>query len=75
MATFQPFCAKLDLKLDHHTESAWKPDPKAQPIPNEMNFIFNLNAFSWKSMKPTAPLRNEYSVFATTPCRGLSLFR
>jgi hypothetical protein len=23
---------------------------------NEMNFIFNLNAFSWKKMKPTAPL-------------------
>jgi hypothetical protein len=44
----------LDLNLDHHTESAWKPDPKAQPHPNEMNFIFNLNAFSWKSMKPTA---------------------
>jgi hypothetical protein len=21
----------LDLNLDHHTESAWKPDPKAQP--------------------------------------------
>ena len=28
-----------------------------------------------QSMKPTAPLRNEFSVFATTPCRGLSLFR
>jgi len=24
-------------------------------------------------MKPTAPLRNESSVFATTSCRGLSL--
>src|SRR4051812_238883 len=23
-------------------------------------------------MKPTAPLRNKFSVFATTPCRGLS---
>jgi len=22
--------------------------------PNEMNFIFNLNAFSWKAMQPTA---------------------
>ena len=31
MATFQPFCAKLDLNLDHHTEFAWKPNPKAQP--------------------------------------------
>jgi hypothetical protein len=28
-----------------------------------------------ESMKPTAPLRNESSVFATTPCRGLSLSR
>jgi hypothetical protein len=27
------------------------------------------------SMKPTAPLRNNSSVFATTPCRGLSLSR
>src|SRR6266516_818701 len=26
-----------------------------------------------QSMKPTAPFRNESSVFATTPCRGLSL--
>jgi hypothetical protein len=26
-------------------------------------------------MKPTAPLRNNFSVFATTPCRGLSLSR
>ena len=28
-----------------------------------------------QSMKPTAPLRNNFSVFATTPCRGLSLSR
>ncbi len=28
-----------------------------------------------QSMKPTAPFRNESSVFATTPCRGLSLSR
>ena len=28
-----------------------------------------------QSMKPTAPLRNKLSVFATTPCRGLSLSR
>ena len=27
------------------------------------------------SMKPTAPLRNKSNVFATTPCRGLSLSR
>jgi hypothetical protein len=26
-------------------------------------------------MKPTAPLRNKFSMFATTPCRGLSLSR
>ncbi len=26
-------------------------------------------------MKPTAPLRSNFSVFATTPCRGLSLSR
>jgi|ERR1041385_1687237 hypothetical protein len=28
-----------------------------------------------QAMKPTAPRRNKYSVFATTPCRGLSLSR
>ena len=26
-------------------------------------------------MKPTAPLRGKFSVFATTPCRGLALSR
>jgi hypothetical protein len=29
-----------------------------------MNFIFNLNAFSWKTLKPTAPLRDQFRVFA-----------
>jgi hypothetical protein len=28
-----------------------------------------------QSMKPTAPFRNKFSAFATTPCRGLSLSR
>jgi len=28
-----------------------------------------------QSMKPTAPLRENFSVFATVPCRGLSLSR
>src|SRR5881296_2285886 len=28
-----------------------------------------------QSMKPTAPLRGDFRVFATTPCRGLSLSR
>src|SRR5256885_828087 len=28
-----------------------------------------------QSMKPTAPFGNKFSVFATTPCRGLSLSR
>jgi hypothetical protein len=28
-----------------------------------------------QSMKPTAPLQRNFSVFATTPCRGLSLSR
>jgi pimeloyl-ACP methyl ester carboxylesterase len=28
-----------------------------------------------QSMKPTAPLRNRFSVFAMTPCRGLALSR
>ena len=29
-------------------------------------------AVSNQSMKPTAPFRCTFSVFATTPCRGLS---
>jgi hypothetical protein len=33
------------------------------------------NEPSNQSMKPTAPFRNKFSVFATTPCRGLSLSR
>jgi hypothetical protein len=37
-----------------------------------MNPNPNLNTFSWKSMKPPAPLRNKFIVFATAPCRGLS---
>src|SRR2546425_8800124 len=28
-----------------------------------------------ETMKPTAPLQTKSSVFATTPCRGLSLYR
>ena len=32
-------------------------------------------AASNHSMKPTAPLRSNLSMFATTPCRGLSLSR
>jgi hypothetical protein len=28
-----------------------------------------------QSMKSTAPFRSKFSVVATTPCRGLSLFR
>jgi hypothetical protein len=28
-----------------------------------------------QSMKPTTPLRNNFSVFAMTPCRGSSLSR
>ena len=35
--------------------------------PNEMNFIFNLNAFSWKPMKRAVSSRCNFSVFATDP--------
>jgi hypothetical protein len=35
----------------------------------------SLSQSSNQSMKPTAPLRCKTSVFATTPCRGLSLSR
>jgi hypothetical protein len=36
---------------------------------------FHRTHTSNQSIKPTAPLRNNFSVFATTPCRGLSLSR
>ncbi|SRR6266496_3139869 len=36
---------------------------------------FHSTPASNQSMKPTAPCRNKFSVFATTPCRGLSLSR
>jgi hypothetical protein len=42
--------------------------------PNEMNFIFNLNAFSWKTMRLTGPWGGNFGVLATDPARGLSLF-
>ena len=47
--------------LLHLTDDAelWR---TATPAPNQ-------------SMKPTAPWRNKFSVFATAPCRGLSLAR
>jgi hypothetical protein len=37
--------------------------------------VIRLRNASNQSMKPTAPLRNNFNVFATTPCRGLSLSR
>jgi hypothetical protein len=43
--------------------------------------VFRLDQHLWhvkasnQPMKPTAPLRGNFSVFATTPCRGLSLSR
>jgi hypothetical protein len=37
--------------------------------------VIRLRNTSNRSMKPAAPLRYNFSVFATTPCRGLSLSR
>jgi hypothetical protein len=37
--------------------------------------VFSLAKASNRSMKPTAALQNKFSVFATTPCRGLFLSR
>ena len=48
----------------------------ALPSPIHLTFIKPIpRKASNQSMKPTAPLRNNFSVFATTPCRGLSLSR
>jgi hypothetical protein len=35
-------------------------------------FLCNHKQSPNQSMKPTAPRRNNFSVFATLPCRGLS---
>jgi hypothetical protein len=37
--------------------------------------LLDSRAASNQSMKPTAPLRRNFRMFATTPCRGLSLYR
>jgi hypothetical protein len=49
------------LSSTHH------PNSPRQTAPNHIA--------SNQSMKPTAPLQYKFSVFATTPCRGLSLSR
>jgi hypothetical protein len=39
-------------------------------------FILKVRERRWSHLvHPTAPLRNNFSVFATIPCRGLSLSR
>jgi hypothetical protein len=40
-----------------------------------MEEVTDMRSLSNQTMKPTAPWRNKFSVFATTPCRGLSLSR
>ena len=42
--------------------------------PNEMNFIFNLNAFSWKAMQPTAGRHEKYNMVMLGSLFGLVLF-
>jgi hypothetical protein len=37
--------------------------------------VIRLRNASNQSMKPTSPLQDRLSVFATSPCRGLSLSR
>src|SRR5207302_10844507 len=63
----------------------WLPHPSWATYPQvllleagDFRIIFPRDAFRKRpnqSMKPTAPLRNKSNVFATTPCRGLSLSR
>jgi hypothetical protein len=40
-----------------------------------VRYIHVLITRSNQTMKPTSPFRDKFSVFATTPCRGLSLSR
>jgi hypothetical protein len=44
-------------------------------IPQPAGFPLQPRTRPNQSMKPTAPLRCNFNVFATTPCRGLSLSR
>ena len=45
------------------------------PFPVSKETMRTLRNRSNQSMKPTAPGRSNFSVFATVPCRGLSLSR
>src|SRR5262249_13563902 len=41
-------------------------------VSTEDTIVANMNKSPNHSMKPTAPLRNDLWIFATTSCRGLS---
>jgi len=62
---------RLAPSRDFHKPCVYTFCPVCQQL-----FEAELRRFSSnQSMKPTAPLRNKFSLFATTPCHGLSLFR
>src|SRR4029453_1792226 len=81
---FSP-AAYMEWRMFPPHPQPWLPHPSWSTYPQvllleagDRRWTFPLNAFrnrSNQSMKPTAPFRKAFSVFATTPCRGLSLSR
>jgi len=77
--------AYIEWQLIRTHPQPWLPHPSWATYPQvllleagDFRIIFPRDAFRKRpnqSMKPTAPLRNKSNVFATTPCRGLSLSR
>ncbi len=58
-----PLLLVWSFALARFPDSLFHSSPRGDAVP------FN------QSMKPTAPFRNAFSVFATTSCRGLFLSR
>jgi hypothetical protein len=77
--------AYVEWRLIRAHPQPWLPHPSWASYPQvflleagDYRIIFPRGAFRKgpnQSMKPTAPPRNKFSVFVTTPCRGLSLSR
>jgi len=61
----------LRISLSQHSQSAERPASSALGCSSGQGRRKTSN----QSMKPTAPLRSNFSLVATTPCRGLSLSR
>jgi hypothetical protein len=62
---------RVDLEVDRLSDDTFKLTAHYSDTDSEVIWPRTSN----QSMKPAPPTRNKFSVFATTPCRGLSLSR